>query len=326
MRMEAKGADKAKAKKKAEKKAAKKPKAQDKARKKKAKADEKAKSKSARKNGAKKAKKSAGPTMAQLADRHDLYERSVQDTVSDMDFLVRAWHEIHGDDEHPLHFREDFCGTAAMCAEWIRRRPDATAEGFDIDSEVLAWGRARHLDPLGDDASRVTLHQEDVREPGERRPDIRCAHNFSYQILSRRADLKDYFVKCRESLSGQGIFVIDTYGGSESFIEMEEQREIEEGAFTYRWEQRSFHPATGRMQCFIHFEFPDGSKLEEAFEYTWRLYTPPELRDILFEAGFREVRTYFEEFDDEGDGTGDFARDEEGPACEGWIGYMVAVP
>ena len=87
-----------------------------------------------------------------------------------------------------------------------------------------------------------------------------------------------------------------------------------------------FHPATGHTDCFIHFRFPDGSELTDAFSYTWRLYTPPELRDLLLEAGFAEVRVYFEEFDEEGDGTGNFARDEKGPACEGWLGYMVAIP
>lgn len=279
--------------------------------------------KAGKKNGKKNAIK---VPLAATADRHDLYERAVQDTASDVDFLVEAWQDVYGSDGVPLHFREDFCGTAAMCAEWIGRHPDATAEAFDIDAEVLDWGRVRHLAPLGDDAERITLHQEDVRAPYDRKADVRCAHNFSYQILSRRQELRDYFTKCLEGLSTKGIFVIDLYGGSDSFTEMEEEREIDDGAFTYVWEQRSFHPATGKMDCFIHFRFPDGSKIDEAFSYSWRLYTPPELRDILLEAGFREVRTFFESFDDDGDGTGVFERDEQGPACEGWIGYMVAIP
>ncbi len=293
-----------------------------------------AKSNGSKKNGGKKKhkkgkkKKDRVPTvtMAETADRHDLYERAVQDCASDVDFLVQAWHEVYGEDGAPRHFREDFCGTAAMCAEWVRRHPEATAEGFDIDGEVLAWGRDRHIAPLGDAVDRVRLHEADVRDPADRPADVRCAHNFSYQILERRSELKDYFEKCRRGLSERGIFVLDLYGGSDAVVEMEEEREIEDGDYTYVWEQRTFHPATGHMDCFIHFRFPDGSELPEAFEYSWRLYTPPELRDILHEVGFREVRTFFEEFDDEGDGNGVFSRDEEGPACEGWIGYMVAIP
>jgi len=271
-------------------------------------------------------KKAIKVPMAVTADRHDLYERAVQDATSDVDFLIEAWQDVYGNDDVPRHFREDFCGTAAMCAEWIGRHPEATAEGFDIDAEVLDWGRKRHLAPLGGDAERIALHEEDVRAPFDRPADVRCAHNFSYQILMRRQDLRDYFAKCLEGMSTKGIFVIDLYGGSDALTEMEEERVIDDGAFTYMWEQRAFQPATGKMDCFIHFRFPDGSKIEEAFAYSWRLYTPPELRDLLLEAGFREVRTFFESFDDDGDGTGVFERDEQGPACEGWIGYMVAIP
>jgi hypothetical protein len=263
---------------------------------------------------------------AQHEDRHDLYQRAVQDCAADMDFLLRAHREVYGEQIRPTRFREDFCGTAAMCAEWIRRGTDHLAEGFDIDAECLQWGRAHNLAPLGAGAERIVLHQRDVREEGDAPADIRCAHNFSYQILQERAEMLDYFRRARAGLTASGIFVLDLYGGSESFVELVEEREIEDGAFTYVWEQRRFHPATGHTDCFIHFRFPDGSEMHEAFRYSWRLYTPPELRDLLHEAGFRDVRTYFEEFDEEGDGTGVFARDEEGPACEGWLGYMVAIP
>ena len=289
------------------------------------------KSERKRKNG-KRSREIDGPptpprlTQAERADRHDLYQRSVQDCPADMDFLVRAHREAYGEVSRPLRFREDFCGTAAMCAEWVKRGEAHQAEGFDIDPECLQWGRERNLAPLGEATARITLHQEDVRAEGDAPADIRCAHNFSYQILEQRADLLEYFRRARAGLSTKGIFVLDLYGGSESFLEIQEEREIEDGAFTYTWEQRAFHPATGHTDCFIHFRFPDGSELPDAFSYTWRLYTPPELRDLLLEAGFAEVRVYFEEFDEEGDGTGNFARDEKGPACEGWLGYMVAIP
>lgn len=291
------------------------------------KAEERKKNKAAKKNGKHKKNKAIHVPRAQREDRHALYEMSVQDTGSDVDFLIEAWHDVYGDEDAPLHFREDFCGTAAMCAEWVGRHPDATAEGYDIDTEVLDWGRRRHIEPLGDAAGRVALHEDDVRAAATRPADVRCAHNFSYQILDRRQELRDYFAKCLDGLSARGIFVLDIFGGSDALTEMEEEREIEEGDFTYVWEQRRFQPATQRMDCFIHFRFPDGSAMEEAFAYSWRLYSAPELRDLLLEVGFREVRTFFESFDEDGDGTGVFERDERGPdACEGWIGYMVAVP
>jgi SAM-dependent methyltransferase len=271
-------------------------------------------------------KKPVGTPLARDADAHDLYERAVQDGPGDVDFLERVWHEVYGDRSQPVHFREDFCGTALLCAHWVQRSAERTAEGFDIDGATLEWGRERNLAPLGDVAGRVKLHEQDVRHDGDRPADILCAQNFSYQCFSERRQLADYFRKTRQHLSDTGILVVDVFGGSEAVEEIKEEREIEDGAFTYVWEQKSYHPATNHMECRIHFEFPDGSRIKNAFRYSWRLYSIPELRDVLTEVGYREVRTYFEEFDEDGDGTGHFARNEEGEACEGWLAYLVAVP
>lgn len=271
------------------------------------------------------ARKSAGPSQAEQADVHDLYERSVQDGPGDIAFLERVWHEVRGKAVEPVHFREDFCGTALLCASWVERSELRTAEGFDIDQPTLDWAVAHNLSRVGDAASRVKLHPRDVREPGDQPADILCAQNFSYQCFHARQELADYLRQTRDHLTDRGILVLDVFGGSEAVEEMKEEREIEDGAFTYIWHQKKFHPATNRLQCRIHFEFDDGSRIKNAFRYDWRLYSVPELRDLLVEAGYREVRTYFEEFDDDGDGTGHFARNEEGEACEGWLAYLVAV-
>ena len=229
----------------------------------------------------KRKQKKRGEAMAPRADRHDLYQRAVQDPESDIDFLERVWREAYGDADEPRHFREDFCGTALLCGEWVARGPERTAEGYDIDGTTLAWGLERNITPRGEAADRVALHELDVREPGERLADIRCAHNFSYQIFRERAVLLDYLRKVRAGLSERSVFVMDLFGGSEAIEELEEERDIEDGAFTYVWEQRSFHPATSHTECYIHFRMPDGSALREAFHYSWRLYTPPELRDLV---------------------------------------------
>lgn len=271
-------------------------------------------------------RRTSGPTQASQADPHALYERAVQDGPSDIAFLERVWHEVYGDREDPVHFREDFCGTALLCAAWVARSAERTAEGFDIDAATLDWGREHNLAPLKDAAQRVRLHVQDVREPGDRPADVLCAQNFSYQGFKERRELADYFRKTRQHLSETGVLVLDVFGGSEAVEELKEEREIEEGEFTYVWEQKRFHPGTNELQCRIHFEFPDGSRIKSAFEYSWRLYSIPELRDVLKEVGYREVRVYFEEFDEDGDGTGHFARNEEGEACEGWLAYLVAVP
>lgn len=263
--------------------------------------------------------------MAETADRYELYQQAVQDPEQDVGFLLRAWKEIHGEDQHPRHLREDFCGTALLAAHWAEQGDDRTADGVDLDPECLEWGRQHNLAPLGSAASRVELHQEDVRIELDRPCDVRCAQNFSWQILHDRGELLDYFRRAHHSLSERGIFVMDMFGGSEAVEEMEEVRDVDDDV-EYVWEQVRFHPVTGHTDCAIHFRFPDGSELHEAFQYSWRLYTPPEVRDILLEAGFSDVRFYFEEFDDDGDGTGNFVFTETGEACEGWLAYVVAIP
>ena len=64
--------------------------------------------------------------------------------------------------------------------------------------------------------------------------------------------------------------------------------------------------------------------MERAFEYTWRLWTLPELKELLTEAGFREVVIYWEGTDEDGEGNGEFTPAEVGEACEGWVAYLVA--
>ena len=94
--------------------------------------------------------------------------------------------------------------------------------------------------------------------------------------------------------------------------------------FTYVWDQASYHPVTGEMVCHIHFKFPDGSKIKKAFTYEWRLWTLPELCELLEEAGFRNPTVYWEGTDEDGDGDGVFTPETKGEADAGWIAYIVA--
>ncbi|MGD8743844.1 MAG: class I SAM-dependent methyltransferase, partial [Granulosicoccaceae bacterium] len=104
---------------------------------------------------------------------------------------------------------------------------------------------------------------------------------------------------------------------------MEESTEYDD--FTYTWDQAEYNPITGDYVCHIHFEFPDGSKMKNAFTYEWRLWTMPEIRELLEEAGFKNVQTYWEGTDEETDeGDGNFEATEQGEADAGWIAYIVA--
>ncbi len=261
---------------------------------------------------------------ARTADRHELYQLAVQDPETDLAFLTRVFK--HWRRRTPLHFREDFCGTALLSATWAGRSEQHTAEGFDLDRATLAWGRAHNLRPLEDGASRVVLHARDVRAHGLRPADLRVAQNFSYMVFKERAELLEYFRAARTDLARDGVFALDHYGGLEATEELEETRRC--GGFTYVWEQAKYLPGSGEYVCHISFRFRDGSRLERAFTYEWRYWHLTELRDLLLEAGFRAVHLYFEQGDEDDEGNGVFVLDPTGRTsrnCAGIVTYLVAL-
>lgn len=278
------------------------------------------KKKSANKRKEKKAK-GKGPRMADTADRHVLYQNSVQDVESEIDFVDETFTTIRK--RKAVTLREDFCGTANTSCEWVRRRADNEAWGVDIDPEVLGWGREHNVGSLKESAKgRAHLVEADVMHADVPNTDIVLAMNFSYWLLNTRDSLRNYFKHVREGLNDDGVFFLDAYGGYDAPREIEEERECE--GFDYIWDQHSFDPVTGMMQCYIHFKFPDGSKIKRAFEYRWRLWSLPEIREVLLEAGFSKVTVYWEGADEDGDGNGEFEPVEHGDADAGWICYLVA--
>jgi SAM-dependent methyltransferase len=263
--------------------------------------------------------------MADTADRHRLYELSVQCPEAEVDFIDRNYRLLRGHSARLL--REDFCGTASVCCEWVKRRKTNRAIGVDIDPDVLDWGRANNLSGLSEEqAKRITLLDQDVLSAATRPPDIIAAMNFSYWLLRERANLKRYFLQVREALKDDGVFFLDAYGGYDSYRVITEERQIDgdEHEFTYVWEQERYDPITGRLVCHIHFAFPDGSRLERAFSYDWRLWSLPEVRELLLETGFRRVICYWQGWDENGEPDGVFVPAEEGEPDAGWIAYLTA--
>jgi len=259
---------------------------------------------------------------AKHADRHELYQLSVQSPEEDIKFLRKVYKSLRK--KPAVHFREDFSGTHLLATEWVRTRAGCTAEGFDNDPDPVAWGLHMNARRLKGDTERLRLSIADVREPSFLAPDVRCAQNFSYWCFQERAELVDYFKSVHKDLAEDGVFVLDLHGGSETQEEMEEEREIHEG-FTYVWDQHSYWPIPGRAVNHIHFRFDDGTELYRAFTYDWRLWGLPELRDCLTEAGFQSVTTYWEGTDKDGEsGNGVFKPAKRGEADLSWIAYLAA--
>ena len=260
--------------------------------------------------------------MAASADRHWLYQESVQDPEAEIDFVEETWAALR--DRPAELLREDFCGTAHTACEWVRRDALHLAVGIDRDPEVLEWGRLNNLAQLdADELERIELRNEDVLDAAPELADIVLAMNFSYYLFRGRRQLLAYFESVHAGLVDDGLFFLDAYGGYDSPRNIVEERECE--GFTYAWEQADFNPIDSTMNCYIHFAFPDGSRLERAFGYAWRLWTLPEIRELLLDAGFRDVTVYWEGTDPRtGEGDGIYRPAAVGDADPGWVCYIVA--
>jgi SAM-dependent methyltransferase len=259
-------------------------------------------------------------TMAERADKHVLYEKSVQSPESEIDFIDATYLQLKG--RRAAILREDFCGTANNSCEWIRRRPNNTAYGIDIDAEVLAWGRQHHLSGLERrQTQRIHLINADVLKVQAPPVDVVLAMNFSYFIFRDRATMKKYFKRIYRGLKDDGVLFLDAFGGYEAFRVMEESTKY--NGFTYIWDQAKYNPITGDGTFHIHFKFKDGSRLREAFTYHWRVWTLPELTELLEESGFR-ASVYWEGSDADGEGNGVYTPAGEGDADAGWVVYIVA--
>lgn len=261
------------------------------------------------------------PTMADLADLYELYEASVQNVEEECSFVADTFRDMRG--RPAKSFREDFCGAASATCQWVREGPDHTAIGVDIDADVLEWGQANRVGRLSSEQRhRVTLLEADVLEVSTLPVDVVGAFNFSYFVFKQRDVMTRYFQTVHAALKPDGIFFLDAFGGYEAFEEMSEKTKYDD--FTYIWDQARYSPVTGEIVCHIHFKFPDGSKLKRAFSYDWRLWTLPEVREMLTEAGFGRVTVYWEGTDEDGEGDGVFTPEEKGEADAGWIVYIVA--
>jgi len=260
-------------------------------------------------------------TMAEQADRHELYEASVQNVEEECRFVSRTFEQLRG--RPARSWREDFCGTASAACEWVRADDQRTAVGVDLDPDVLEWGRNNRVSRLtSEQQARLKLIEANVLDVQTDKVDCLGAFNFSYWIFQTRPLMLEYFRKVRDTLVDDGVFFCDAFGGYEAYEEMKEKTKYDD--FTYVWEQARFSPITGEMDCYIHFKFPDKSKLKRAFSYTWRLWTLPEIKELLLEAGFRNPTVYWEGTDEDGEGDGVFTPDEHGEADAGWIAYIVA--
>ncbi len=194
-------------------------------------------------------------------------------------FLIAA----HGG--KPRSLREDFAGPAGLAAEWAALSPAHTALAVDIDRRPLAHAPA---------SARLKKKVADALRCRDK-ADVIALFNFAAGEVHDRRRLVAYFRVLRASLNNGGIAALDIYGGANAYtpgsLSTFARVPGTRRRIGYTWQQVAADPDTGMVENHLHFTL-GGKKWKSAFVYKWRLWSIPELRDALLEAGFAKVETY----------------------------------
>ncbi len=254
-------------------------------------------------------------------DKYEYYSKAVQSSEHDVHFLTKAFQDTTG--RKPLLLREDFCGTFKLCEEWVKLSPQHRAHGVDLDSEPVNYGKNRVQKSLkAEQQERLQIHLQNVLDEKVPTAELVVAMNFSYFIFKQRQELKLYFSQVFKKLAKDGVFVIDTFGGSDSYESHVEK--TRHPGFTYYWDQKNYEPLTNGAKFEIHFQLKNEKRRRlKQFTYDWRMWTIPELRDILNEVGFSNVVVYWEGTTRKGEGNNIFKPATKGEECQSWIAYLV---
>ncbi len=199
---------------------------------------------------------------------------------------------VHSGD--PTLLAEDFSGPASICRAWIGMHDSHEAIATDLDAEPLEHALRRLGEAHGPAAiERLQVQCRDVLE-AEGTPDIIAALNFAMGELHQRSRLVTYLRHAQFRLRAGGVLVVDTYGGADAFEPGVTPCTVETqyGELLYEWEQTEANPFTARVRNAMHFTLPGGEVQRNAFEYDWRLWSVPELREAMREAGFARTQVY----------------------------------
>lgn len=255
-------------------------------------------------------------------DKYDFYNQAVQSPEEDVKFYRKTYSELRRR-KSPKILREDFCGAGAISCEWVKLEKNHVAYGLDLDLEPMEYGRKHYIPEMTPDQQRrVHLRQKDVLSPALPAADIAVAVNFSYFFFKKRETLVRYFRNVYRSLNQDGIFVVDIFGGTQCTDAIQDKTAHRD--FTYYWDQKFFDPVKNEAYFEIHFRHKR-HKYEGVFSYDWRMWSIPEVREAMAEAGFADSVVYWEGTAKNGQGNGRFDRVEKGEACLSWIAYIVGV-
>ena len=251
-------------------------------------------------------------------DKYHFYKQAVQDPVSDLNLFSYIYKRQNK--KKPRVFREDFCGTFYNSWSWVKRDKKNKALVIDKEKEPLEYGKKHHkLDE--EEKSRLKIINKDLLKLGvlKEKADIISVCNFSLFFIHDRKSLIKYFQSVRKSLKKKGMFIFDSFGGPDAEEEGMEKRIF--SGFEYYWDQVSFDPCSRIGKYYIHFKIKNKWK-KKVFSYEFRLWTLPELKEALKDAGFKNADIYW---DTEDKKKSYFKKIK---ACDDsyttWIAYLVA--
>ena len=255
--------------------------------------------------------------------KYRLYEDSVQNHEADIDFINEQFEKLRN--RKPLTLREDFGGTAIMACAWARQSPKHQAWAIDLDEEPQAYGLENHHSRLKKgEKVRMEYVRGNVLDGYSFKTDVIASFNFSYFVFKGRPKLVGYFKQVFSGLNDDGIFFVDIFGGTECFQELEETTEYDR--HDYVWDCHKYNPLTHEVTYYIHFKDKEKNKnYKNVFVYDWRHWSVMEVVEAMKEAGFPDIRVYWEEDDNEGEGNGVFYESTEEDNCESWVCYIAAL-
>lgn len=257
-------------------------------------------------------------------DKYRYYAIAVQSPEADIETFEDIFRENRK--RKPVSLREDFCGTFLICYEWIKSGRDRTAVGVDLDPQPIAYGFSHHAATLtAEQRSRLQIVNGNVLDRQRIKVDITVAVNFSYFTFKSREILKRYFAAALKGLNRDGMLLLDCFGGSACYEPNQEVTKFKRQGFDYIWDQVSFDPIANRAEFEIHFKLRGQKVRRKCFQYDWRMWSIPELRELLLEAGFKKTIVYWEGTTRSGSGDGKFIASEVGEDCESWIAYVCAL-
>jgi hypothetical protein len=154
------------------------------------------------------------------------------------------------------------------------------------------------------------------------------AFNYSIFTFHDRKTLIQYFKAARNSLAQTGTLFLEIAGGPDFLKPSLEKRTLRIrglGRITQVWEQQEYDPISGLNHYAIHFQLPDRSWIQDAFVYHWRIWTIPEIREALHEAGFKKSLVLLEKNPDGREPSNEFLPAEQAPHAPFFLAYIVAL-